>query len=54
MSNRIILIDDDRSFGDAMAGKLRALGYHHVVVVDKPLEAAAAFNKTDAFRQICG
>ncbi len=49
MSNDIILIDDDRDYLELLAGKLRDLGYHHLRLVDSPLEAAAAFDKGDLF-----
>jgi DNA-binding NtrC family response regulator len=49
MSNRIILIDDDRDYLDILAGKLRDLGYLNLRLVDDPLEAAAAFTNDEAF-----
>jgi DNA-binding NtrC family response regulator len=49
MSSHIILIDDDRDYLELLAGKLRDLGYHHLRLVDSPLEAAAAFEGGDLF-----
>jgi DNA-binding NtrC family response regulator len=49
MSNHIILIDDDRDYLELLAGKLHDLGYHHLRLVDSPLEAAAAFESGDMF-----
>jgi DNA-binding NtrC family response regulator len=49
MSNRIIIIDDDRDYLELMAGKLRDLGYHNLRLSDNPLEAAAAFEKGEPF-----
>ena len=49
MSNRIILVDDDRDYMELLADKLRAIGYHNLYLVDSPLEAAAAFNNGALF-----
>ncbi len=49
MSNRIILIDDDRDFIELMAGKLRNLGYHNLCLADHPLEAAEAFDRGESY-----
>ncbi|RJQ68928.1 MAG: sigma-54-dependent Fis family transcriptional regulator [Desulfobacteraceae bacterium] len=49
MSNRIILIDDDRDYLALLAGKLRDLGYHNLHLADDPLEAARAFERGDPF-----
>jgi len=49
MGNRIILIDDDGNFGNIIAGKLRAIGYHNLLVMNDPLEAAAAFDMGGVF-----
>jgi DNA-binding NtrC family response regulator len=49
MSNRLILIDDDRDYLDLLAGKLRDLGYDNLRLVDAPLEAAAAFSRQESF-----
>jgi DNA-binding NtrC family response regulator len=49
MSNRIIIVDDDRDFMELMAGKLRAIGYDDLLLVDSPLEAAAAFDQGEVF-----
>jgi DNA-binding NtrC family response regulator len=49
MSNRLILIDDDRDYLDLLAGKLRELGYDNLRLVDAPLEAAAAFSQDEKF-----
>ncbi len=49
MGNRIILVDDDRDYMELLAGKLRAIGYCNLHLVDSPLEAAKAFDKGDSF-----
>jgi CheY-like chemotaxis protein len=49
MSNRIILVDDDRDFMELIAGKLRAIGYDDLNLVDSPLEAAEAFDRGEVF-----
>jgi DNA-binding NtrC family response regulator len=49
MGNRIILVDDDRDFMELLAGKLRAIGYDNLTLVDSPLEAAEAFEQGETF-----
>ena len=49
MSNRIIIVDDDRDFMELIAGKLRAIGYDDLNLVDSPLEAAEAFDRGEVF-----
>ena len=49
MGNRIILVDDDRDYMELLAGKLRAIGYDNLHMVDSPLEAAEAFNRGALF-----
>ena len=49
MGNRIILVDDDRDYMELLAGKLRAIGYDNLHLVDSPLEAAEAFDNSEPF-----
>lgn len=49
MGNRIILVDDDRDYMELLAGKLRAIGYDNLYLVDSPLEAAGAFDSGENF-----
>ena len=49
MGNRIIIVDDDRDFMELIAGKLRAIGYEDLNLVDSPLEAAEAFDRGEVF-----
>jgi two-component system, NtrC family, response regulator AtoC len=49
MGNRIILIDDDRDYMELLAGKLRAIGYDNLALVDSAPEAAAAFERGELF-----
>ncbi len=49
MGNRIILVDDDRDYMELLAGKLRAIGYDNLRLVDSPLEAAESFEQGEPF-----
>jgi DNA-binding NtrC family response regulator len=49
MGNRIILVDDDRDYMELLAGKLRAIGFDNLLMVDSPLEAAEAFDRGELF-----
>ena len=49
MGNRIILVDDDRDYMELLAGKLRAIGYDNLHLMDSPLEAAKAFDNNEPF-----
>ncbi len=49
MGNRIILVDDDRDYMELLAGKLRAIGFNNLALMDSPLEAAEAFKRGESF-----
>jgi two-component system response regulator AtoC len=49
VGNRIILVDDDRDYMELLAGKLKAIGYDNLYMVDSPLEAAQAFDQGELF-----
>lgn len=49
MGNRIILVDDNRDYMELLAGKLRAIGYDNLTLVDNPLKAAEAFERGESF-----
>jgi hypothetical protein len=36
MGNRILLVDDDRDYMELLAGKLRAIGFDNLLMVDSP------------------
>jgi two-component system response regulator AtoC len=49
MTNRIIIIDDDRDFMEVLAGKLLSIGYDDLVLQEDPEKAAAAFERGELF-----
>jgi DNA-binding NtrC family response regulator len=49
MSDRIIVVDDDRDYLDLVRNRLRAAGFLSVDMLDDPLQAAAVFQASGAF-----
>ena len=43
MTNRILIVDDDRDYLEILMLKLKKAGYRDILCVDHPLEAAAQF-----------
>ena len=44
MTNRILIVDDDRDYLEILMLKLKKAGYRDILCVDHPLEAAAQFD----------
>jgi DNA-binding NtrC family response regulator len=49
MSDRIIVVDDDRDYLDLVRNRLSAAGFPSVDMLDDPLQAAAVFQASGAF-----
>ncbi|MDJ0667064.1 MAG: sigma-54 dependent transcriptional regulator [Desulfobacterales bacterium] len=49
MTNRIIIVDDDRDYLEILMLKLKKAGYGDILCVDHPLEAAAQFDAGATF-----
>jgi DNA-binding NtrC family response regulator len=49
MSNRILVIDDDRDYLEIVLMKLKNMGFQDITPLDDPLEAAARFDAGDTF-----
>jgi DNA-binding NtrC family response regulator len=49
MSDRIIVVDDDRDYLDLVRNRLGAAGFSSVDMLDDPLQAAAVFESSGAF-----
>jgi len=49
MTNRILIIDDDRDYLEIILMKLKTLGFQDITSLDDPLEAAARFDAGETF-----
>lgn len=49
MSNRVLIIDDDRDYLEIVLMKLKSMGFQDITAIDDPLEAAARFDAGETF-----
>ena len=49
MSNRILVIDDDRDYLEIVLLKLKNIGFQDIICIDDPLEAANRFDAGETF-----
>lgn len=49
MTNRIVIIDDDRDYLEIVMMKLKSIGFQDITSLDDPLEAAARFDAGEIF-----
>ena len=49
MTNRIVIVDDDRDYLEIVTMKLKSIGFQDIASLDDPLEAAARFDAGETF-----